>query len=583
MIYDPLTVLPTVGKKRFVQLNNSLGISTVLDLLYYIPFKYIDQSSFVKISECVEDEIQTFHGTITKISVSNFKRKFLDITLSDETGIIHLLFFGGIQFYKNQFIEGMQVTASGKVQKRRSLQIVHPEIETSDTDNIHTGRIVPVYSIPMSLRNHSISTRYLRKIVYSALDYIKNIHEDSLLSEYYKKNNLLTFYQSLFNIHFPDTFNMQKKARERLAYDELLHMQIAVLKHKAMRIEHESLMKNTAQMLFDKFQKNLPFTLTDDQQETCRDIESDLTLAYPMNRLLQGDVGSGKTVVAAYAVFITHSNKFQSAVMAPTEILARQHFKTFQQLLPEISIRLLTGKTSTADRKEILDGIKNGTISTIIGTHALIESDVQFKNLSLVVIDEQHRFGLNQRLKLRKKDTSVHLLSMSATPIPRTMAITLYGDMDISRITQKPHGRMDIKTLVLDVTQRSGVFNSMEKYIRQGQQCYYVVPMIDESDELELESIEKAYQEIKDRFGFCEVSMIHGRMKSREKDDVMEQFKNNEVSLLVSTTVIEVGIDVPNATVIVIRHPERFGLAQLHQLRGRVGRGSEQSFLCFVT
>jgi len=579
-----LDSLPGIGEKRAALLKEELGLVTVADLLCFRPRRYIDLSQTQKIFECAEGQYVTVQGVVEKCEVAGFKRRFLEITVFDGTGYLSVVFYGGINFFKNLFTEGTSAIFSGKIFFRKKKILYHPEFDFVEGSRINTGRIIPVYPGTGRLRDKKITSRFFRKIILQLvsppqlhqLEETRETMPEAVLTRY----NLPGLSEAFSNIHFPGNFTLQNRARERLAFDELFAMQLFF---KRQRIAMSSCRHvEFKKILIDEYLSRLPFKLTNDQLKAIDEILHDIHRGTIINRLIQGDVGSGKTVVAFAAIFLFCKEGYQSALMAPTEILARQHYELFTSLFADISCALLTGSTPKKERAELLAGLKDGTIKTVIGTHALFQNDVIFCNLSLAVIDEQHRFGTSQRAALRLKAPAAGLIVMSATPIPRSLALALYGDCDISRIVEKPANRLEIETHLFDESRLEGIYRSMHKYISQGRQCYYVLPLIEESEQMEAESATVKFEELKKRFAGISVGLVHGAMSKDEKISVMRDFAHAKVSVLVATTVIEVGIDVPNATVMVIQNAERFGLSQLHQLRGRVGRGIHKSYCILV-
>ncbi len=581
--------LKGIGPKRGEILKREAGIETIEDLFYYIPRRYIDRSSFKKIKDCFINETVTVSGTIERIALAGKKKRFLEVTISDGSDSLKGIFFGGVNFFKKIFQEGDFVIFSGKISFYRDKQIVHPDFDFVDNDSrlqmINTGRIVPLYRSSEQLKNAGFDSRGFRKIVRSAIDLYLHRVTDPLDEGILSRNGLQPLEQAIKSVHFPDTFKEAETARKRLAFNEIFFLQYYL--HVTKRYIRENTRKKVTlrdPVPYKDFMKNLPFRLTDDQVKSIEEIKNDILSPLPMNRLLQGDVGSGKTAVAAAVSLIAAGCGHQVAYMAPTEVLAQQQFATIKSMVPDnISVDLLTGSTLKKKRDSLLRETSSGIINILIGTHALIQEDISFRSLGLVVIDEQHRFGVEQRAALRKKGDNPDLLVMTATPIPRSLSLTLYGDMDVSFIRSKPSNRLPVKTLSFPASRIKAVYNSLEKYITMGYQVYYVLPLIEDSEKIDLKSAMEVYGRLSSEvFPHRNVELIHGRLKQEEKERVMESFTRNEIDILVSTTVIEVGIDVPNANVIVIEHAERFGLSQLHQLRGRVGRGEIQSFCVLI-
>jgi len=579
MLLQDIKALKGVGPKRSEILLQEAGISTIEDLLYYSPRRYIDRSTFKNIKDCLVNDEVTIRGTVESVEIHQRKKKFLEVIISDESDHLSGIFFGGAQYLEKKFNIGDEVLFSGKITFFRNKQMTHPAIDfLNSKDVINTGRIIPLYPSTEKLKEHYFDSRGFRTIINDALKLSENHIEDPIPQNILNTYNLMPLADAISNLHFPSSFKDAENARLRLAFNELFFLQFYLsLSKKSTHILSKK--KNHDTLYRNAFIETLPFQLTADQSKVLSEIEEDLISTFPMTRLLQGDVGSGKTVVAAGAAYCAVKNSRQVAVMAPTEILAQQLYKSLQNFLDDaIKIDILTGKITKKKREVLLENINNNTTNIIIGTHALIQDDVVFNNLGLVIIDEQHRFGTEQRSILRLKGDDTDLLVMTATPIPRSLSMTVFGDLDLSIIKEKPANRGSITTLAFPQSRITGVYNSMKKYIDQGRQIYFVLPLIEESSALDLKSAQKAFEEISLFFKDSKVSLLHGRMKNEEKTDVMNNFHQNNIDILVTTTVIEVGIDEANATVIVIEDAWRFGLSQLHQLRGRVGRSSLDSF-----
>ena len=589
MLGQDVQYIKGIGPKKAEILKKELQVETVEDFLYFTPRRYIDRSTFIQIEDSPLNEIVSVAGQIISVKLSGFKRKFLQVEIADKSGSLKAIFWGGLRYFQKLFTEETYVIFSGKIINPLDKQMVHPEFDFVEVDSklqsINTGRIIPLYRSTESLKKLGFDSRgfrrVLRKIIDDYLDYVEEPFEDHFLRRY----GFMTLKDSLRSVHFPDSSEEADQARKRLSFNELFFLQYYLALSKRFLRENSSKeAKPVKRLLFDKFILSLPFELTSDQKTAIEEIYRDLESPYPMNRLLQGDVGSGKTVVALAASLLSISRNEQVAFMAPTEVLANQHYQTLKKLVPEeIRILILTGSKSKKEKEQIYESIFLGKVDLVIGTHALIQEKVLFKNLSLIIVDEQHRFGVEQRALLRKKGEETDLLVMSATPIPRSLSMTLYGDVEVSSIKTKPANRLPIKTLSFPESSLKAVYNSLEKYMAQGRQIYYVLPLIEESAKIDLKSALATYEHLKNKiFVNRRIALLHGRMKQVEKDMIMSNFVKGEIDLLVATTVIEVGIDVPNANVILIEHTERFGLAQLHQLRGRVGRGEYQSFCILI-
>ncbi len=575
-----------VGPKR-ARMLAKLGVKKVLDLLYLAPRRYLDRRYFTPIKEILPGMEVTVSGEVIAKGVKELKdgRKAFVLILSDDTDWMELVWFNLPQL-NNFFKVGDMLVASGKVRFfRGTKQIFHPEYEViGENKNIlSAGGIIPVYPSTEGLK-----PRFIRRLIREVLDEVRNSIPESLPVYLREKRGLLPRAEALIKLHFPGDFEEAQKARRTLAYEELFYffLQLGVkeVERKGMGIP----LKKTG-CIIDRFLSNLGFELTNAQKRVISEIESDLNSTKPMHRLLQGDVGSGKTVVALYAMLIAVENGHQAALMAPTEILAEQHFIVLSYyLLPlGVKVALLTGGMKKKEREKTLEAIRRGDVDIAVGTHALIQEDVQFKSLAVAVVDEQHRFGVLQRADLLSKgnDEKVpHFLVMTATPIPRTLALTLYGDLDLSVLDEKPPGRGEVITKWVRENKRDVVYNWLFQKVREGNQAYVVAPLVEKSEKLEVEAAVELYQRLQGiKPHGVEIGLIHGRMKKEERQHVMEQFRRGSFHILVATTVIEVGIDVENATIMIIEHAERFGLAQLHQLRGRIGRGSRKSYCILIT
>lgn len=586
MLDHNIQYIKGIGPKRAQLLKQELGIETVEDLLYFLPRKYIDRSNTKQIKDCFVNDFVTVTGVVQQVKISGHRRKFLEVVINDGTDTLSGVFFGGIQYFLKLFEVGDIVLFSGKVDYYNTKQIVHPEYDFigDSSDTLHTGRIVPIYPSTEALKSNGFNSRVFRKIIHNALELSHQYIKEPFDSDMLERLKLMPLSQAIQQIHFPATMEEAHTARLRLAFNELFFLQYYLhLSRQYIRETNKHSKPAINNSMYNDCIRRLPFTLTEDQTKALNEIINDLNADFPMNRLLQGDVGSGKTVVSLIASIAVVSRGQQVAFMAPTEILAQQHYATFKKFIPEtITIGLLTGSTTTQQRKEILEGLQNGSINIIIGTHALIQDTVQFANLGFIIIDEQHRFGVNQRASLRTKGHIPDLLVMTATPIPRSLSLTLYGDLDISIIKQKPANRIPITTLAFPTSKLEAVYRSLEKYMNEGRQIYYVLPLIEDSEKLDLKSATATYEQLVKRFPAKKIALLHGKLQNEEKEKIMQDFNNHLIDLLVSTTVIEVGIDVANASIIVIEHAERFGLSQLHQLRGRVGRGEYKSFCVLI-
>lgn len=586
--------LKGVGSERASLLQAELGIYSYEDLLSYFPFRYIDRSKYYKINEitAASAEIQIV-GRITNLNeIGQNRGKRLVARFVDETGQMELVWFKYTKWMKENFEKmlNVPVVAYGKPNEfNRTFSIVHPEIETLENQKSAPQGLYPVYSSTEKLTKKGVTNRVWQKIQWQLLSELKSL-EENLSEEIIRKFNFSDRLTAYRQVHFPRNTEELRKAEDRLKFEEFFFMQLGLFIKK---INHQQKYRSQefAEVgeIFNDFYKNhLPFDLTNAQKRVVKEIRADLGKPVQMNRLLQGDVGSGKTMVALLAALIAADNGFQTAFMAPTEILAQQHFDSIKTYLAEMNIEigLLTGSTKAKERKLLHEKLLSGEIHILVGTHALIEDKVQFKNLGLTIIDEQHKFGVAQRAKfLRKNKFPPHTLVMTATPIPRTLAMSLYGDLDISVIDELPAGRKPIKTVHKKDADRLGLFGFIRTEIKKGRQIYIVYPLIEESEKLDYKDLMDGYESISRAFPLPEyaVSIVHGRMKPEDKDFEMQRFARGETQILVATTVIEVGVNVPNASVMVIESAEKFGLSQLHQLRGRVGRGAEQSYCILMT
>jgi len=574
-----------VGQKRAEALSTA-GIDTVNDLLHYYPRRYLDRTTVKSIRDVKKGDQATMVGTVEVCGERQArKRKLFQAVLSDGTGMITLVWFNGVKYIKNAIQKGDRLAIHGKVEFYNGFQIVHPDFDKldSDADPINTGTIIPLYPLSAELKKVHIDHRIFRRIIKNIRDLfsvIEDHFEESIINE----EKLISLQTALQHIHFPESRENLHAAIYRLKFDEHFFLQLlmALRKNSYEKVGTNALTKSGPQV--QQIEDGLGFELTGAQKNVIQEILEDIALPKAMNRLLQGDVGSGKTIVAIIVAATAVVNGVQVAVMAPTEILAHQHYKSFKKLLNKvhISCALLVGRQKAAERKQILTAINGGKIDIVVGTHALIQKDVEFKNLGFVVVDEQHRFGVVQRGNLLQKGLHPHLLAMTATPIPRTMAITYHGDMDLSIIDEMPKNRKPVITKIVKEDRLQNVYNFIREEVEAGRQCMVVYPLVEETEKSDLAAASEGYESLQDIFKGINIGLIHGRLKKNEKDAIMESYANNELNILVSTTVIEVGIDISNASVMLIEHAERFGLTQLHQLRGRIGRGSAKSYCILV-
>ena len=576
---EQLQSIKGVGPQRVKQLHK-LGITSVTGLLHYFPRTFEDRRQVYSVHEAPVGETAGITGRVVRVSEKRPRPRMhiLTITVADGIRQINLVFFN--QAYKKNFYKsGQQIYAYGKLEHAYGhLQMNSPQIEILEEGQTIDRGIVPVYGLTEGMKQWSI-----RMAIKNWFDHHQEL-EDVLPVEVQRHRCTMSRYDAFKEMHFPTSWERHQEARKQLAYEELWIMQMGLLLLRA----HEQVQGGHAMdgngSLVERITSSLPFQLTGDQKKAFADIASDMEEPKAMQRLVQGDVGSGKTVVAALALAKAVENGFQGAIMAPTEILAAQHFESFQELFGDAPIRmaLLTG--STKGKQEVYEALQKGDIDIVVGTHALIQEGVEFHRLGLIVVDEQHRFGVEQRAKLQRKGDHPHVLIMTATPIPRTMTLSIYGDLEVSLIKEMPPGRKPVKTYAVDTSYKERLLNFFEKEMKAGRQVYAVCPLVEESEKMDLHAAEQIAYEYKEYFEpHYRVGMVHGRMRPKEKEEVMDAFNRREIHLLVSTTVIEVGVNVPNATIMCIHDAERFGLSQLHQLRGRVGRGSAQAYCILIS
>lgn len=590
----PIEYLKGIGPAKAEILNKELGIFTFGDFIKHYPYRYIDKTQFYKIEDVSQDlpYIQFRAKLVSKQVIGERRGKRLVAVVEDDTGLLELVWFQGLKWVEKSLIIGQEYVVFGKPNYFGSkVNIVHPELELQkDYKSENATALQPVYSSTEKLKTFFLDSKGLLKLQKQLLllaeKEIKEFMPESVLSKY----KMMQRAEAVKEVHFPTSVKNLQRAQARLKFEELFLIQLKLLRaNKSRKLNTKGFIFSKVGDYFNHFYHNeLPFELTNAQKRVIKEIRVDTNTGRQMNRLLQGDVGSGKTIVALLTMLLAIDNGFQACLMAPTEILAQQHFQGLKDLLKnmDVDIRILTGSTKTKERKEILDDLSSGKINILLGTHALIEDPVVFKNLGMVIIDEQHRFGVQQRAKLWKKNVEPpHVLVMTATPIPRTLAMTLYGDLDTSIIDELPKGRKPIETVHQFESQRLKLFGFMKNEIAKGRQVYVVYPLIKESEKLDLLNLEEGYQNIIKVFEPPQyrVSIVHGKMKASDKDLEMQQFVEGKTQIMVATTVIEVGVNVPNASVMVIENAERFGLSQLHQLRGRVGRGAEQSYCILMS
>ena len=567
--------LKGVGPKMY-ELLNKLSIYTVKDLLEYYPRVYEDRTKITPISDFQKDQNVLFLGTLVKpvTMVYAKKKKILSTVVVDDSGAIAMLTWFNQVYIKDRIKEGGTYLFYGKVGSVSGSRATLDSCSIYDVNDLDKIQgLYPIYPLTAG-----ITQNYLFKLINNLMDSGIMVNE-IFNEEFRRKYRLAEANYALRNIHFPKSYEMVNVARNRIIFEELFLFQLALLNMKQIEVEHTN--TNTYSDLDEsEFLKLIPFELTGAQKKVVSQIKKDMSSKTVMNRLVQGDVGSGKTMVAAIAMYLAVKNGYQAALMAPTTILANQHYIELSQYFEKlgINVEIITSSTTKKQKEKIIEKLKNKDIDILIGTHSIIEDNVEFNNLGLVVTDEQHRFGVKQRMKLSAKGNVVDTIVMTATPIPRSLAIILYGDLDLSIIDELPPGRKPVETCVVNDSYNQRVYNFLKKQINEGRQVYVVCPLVEENEDLDLNSVEKLYEEYKKEFNGYNVAILHGKMKNKEKDSIMQEFKANKINILISTTVIEVGISVPNATVMVIENADRFGLAALHQLRGRVGRGSASSY-----
>ncbi len=583
--------LPGVGEQRASLLGSELNIRSLYDLLYYFPYKYIDRSRVFKVSELgghlqhvqLVGEIRSFE------ELGEGASRRLVAHFTDGTAFVDLVWFKGIKFVKNRYSLNKQYVVFGKPSMFNGrVNIAHPDVDDASMLQLNNMGLQPYYNTTEKMKRHGLNSNAVAKLIQNLLALLNEEMEETLSSDIVQKHGLMSLDNALRIIHFPKNTKELQLAQYRLKFEELFFIQLNILQYardRQMRYMGHRFAK--VGEIFNRFyHENLPFELTGAQKRVVREIRKDVNSNCQMNRLLQGDVGSGKTLVALMSMLLAKDNGYQACILAPTEILAEQHYATIKRMLGGLPVRveLLTGSTKQKDRTPLFDALESGGVDILVGTHAVLEDNVLFYNLGLVVIDEQHRFGVAQRAKMWAKNSiPPHILVMTATPIPRTLAMTLYGDLDVSVIDELPPGRKPISTSHIFRNRADSMYSFIHKQLQEGRQAYVVYPLIKENEKLDLKSLEDGYTHLCNVFCDYSLGKLHGKMKPKEKDEEMRRFASGETRILVSTTVIEVGVDVPNASVMVIENAERFGLSQLHQLRGRVGRGASQSYCILVT
>jgi len=584
-----LTVLQGIGPENYKKLS-SLGLETLGDLLYYFPRRYDDYSKLKPINRIMVGDDLTVIGSVFSVNVRpirNGKQKLVEVVVTDGTGFLRVTWFNQ-EWIGSRLHKDMQIVLSGHVDLYLGRPVINnPDWELLEQEHLNTNRIVPVYPLTAG-----ITQKFVRRLMHQAIPFWAPRIEEFLPSQVLSAIQLPDLSHAILQIHFPDSQEQLQRAQNRLAFDEIFLLQLGVLRQKRSWKSATANTFSVAEDTLASFYATLPYTLTGAQHRAISEIRSDFESGKPMDRLLQGDVGSGKTIVAAIASLIINTNGAQSAFMAPTSILAEQHYRTLtrllanpegHQLLKPEEISLLLGDTTESEKRAIRKGLEEGSIKLVVGTHALIEDTVQFANLQLIVIDEQHRFGVAQRAALRAKGSNPHLLVMTATPIPRSLALTIYGDLDLTVMDEMPVGRLPIETYALHPLERERAYTIIRSQIDAGRQAFIIYPLVEDEegneDKAAVQEQERLQQEI---FPSYKIGLLHGRMKQEEKDAIMQQFRSGEFHILVSTSVVEVGVDIPNATVMLVEGANRFGLSQLHQFRGRVGRGDQQSYCLLI-
>ncbi len=576
---SPIRYLKGIGPKRAVALEK-LGIHSIRDLLYFFPRRYEDRSHLCKIRELKPGETAMVKCEILKVVLRRMRSLLLlEVLAGDDTGFITAIWFNQ-PYLKSHFFIGQKVLFFGRVDLYKNrLQINSPDYEVSDEseESVHTNRITPVYPL-----TEGVFQRSLRTTLWDTLQHhLETSVREFLPEDFRSRNNLMGLHEAVREMHFPSSFEMQGQSRKRLVFDEFLIFELALLqKIEKMRSFHQSFSLPSGPLLLENFRKTLPFTPTQSQDKAFQDLASDLARESPMNRLLQGDVGSGKTIVAAFGLLLAAKNQKQAVILVPTEILAEQHGRTLQKILAPFGweVAMLTSSTPAAKRERLLAELKQGKIQILVGTHAILQKDVQFSALALVVIDEQHKFGVHQRCQLFQRTPRPHQLVMTATPIPRTLAMTLYADLDVSLMRERPASRQPVKTFWASRKEQAKILAAMLPRIEKGEQVYFIFPAVEETEKTDLLAATQEYEKLrKGVFAKVKMGLVHGRLSREEREPIMQAFRAGEIQVLVATSVIEVGVDNPNATIMVIENADHFGLAQLHQMRGRIGRGDKAS------
>lgn len=598
-INDSVQFLKSIGPKK-AESFNAIGIYSIRDLIYYFPSRYLDRTTILNSSQVVQYVSNGYEGEVTitgrviDTEMINYgKKRLFKVSFQDESGFFDCVWFQGIKYFQKYFVEDQYYAVSAKpvISRYGNLQFTHPDFDRLSTeeseDFLNTGKIIPFYRIPAELKSKNLGDLGLRKVIKYALEnYITQIKE-TLPKNIISQNKLIDLGKAIINLHFPTDSKLLDQAQKRFKYEELFYTECLVaLRKEHYKTVHQGISFNTDIRLVKEFINSLPFDLTEAQVKVFNEITTDMNKPQPMNRLIQGDVGSGKTIVALLSMLIAYSNGYQSVLMVPTEILANQHFKNILKMLAgtDIQIDIIVGGQKKSERNTVLKNISSGQSDIIIGTHALFEDNVEFNKLGLVVVDEQHRFGVVQKARLIDKGIAPDVMVMTATPIPRALTLTLYGDLEVSVIDQMPKNRKQIRTALRHDSKLPDIYKFIVDKAKEGCQSFIVYPLVEESEKLELKSAEEYYKILSETYlSKIRIALIHGKMHWRDKDLIMSEFAEGKYDVLLSTTVIEVGIDVPNANIILINDSTRFGLAQLHQLRGRVGRGSEQAYCILLS
>ena len=585
-IYDDITYLKGVGPKRAEELKK-YGINFIVDVLHHLPRKYLDRRNIKKINQCKIGEETVVIGKIISKNIKVMgRRRLFQLTIGDETGELQCVWFNGLSWIIEKFNINDQIAVYGKIEFFKGMKITHPDFDILDDneDNFNTGQIISLYASTSDLKSKGLDSKGFRKIIKNILFNEKYIVEDFLTDEMIAEENLCSLKEALTKIHFPNDNDEIKKSIYRLKYNEHFFIQLLMALKRYHIKKNDGISFPKRGQFLKNIYESLDFTLTNAQIRVLREIRADLKSKNPMNRLIQGDVGSGKTIVAILTAAIVIAEEYQVALMAPTEILAEQHYSSIKEYCEIVNIdcEIITSNTPKKEKEIILNKLKTGEIQFIVGTHSLIQDKVLFNNLGLIVIDEQHRFGVEHRKLLVDKGLNPEVLAMTATPIPRTLSITLHGDMDISIIDELPKNRIPIQTELITPSKINKAYQKIKKEIKAGGQCFIVYPLIEESEKLDLEAAESGYKKLKKVFSQFQLGYINGKMKKEEIDKQMKLMAEGKIDCLISTTVIEVGINIPNATMMLIENAERFGMTQLHQLRGRIGRGTKQSTCIMV-